>query len=171
MNEEEYRNLLFGIRRSIRYHSKRLAFFDRLDKTANFSILVISFGVFAVAPDYPKAAMGLGFAIAVLSSAQISFGLASKAADHARLRSAYGRLEQILTGSKSKRTIERAQKRRIELEGSEPEVKRYLDVICHNELALAEGHGEREFWKLAWWQRALAHFVNAGSVRFERLES
>ena len=47
--EQEWRNLLFDIRRSIRYHSKRAAYYDFLTKSVTATSLILGSGTVAVA--------------------------------------------------------------------------------------------------------------------------
>ena len=61
-------------------------------------------------------------------------------------------------------------KERLLLETDEPPVKRYLDVMCHNELVRALGYAEEHHWPLKWWQRAIAHFADIGFDEFRKQE-
>ena len=47
--KDNFEMLLFGVRRSVRYHSKRRQFFDRMDKTVKILSTVSGMGAFSAA--------------------------------------------------------------------------------------------------------------------------
>lgn len=50
--------------------------------------------------------------------------------------------------------------RRLEIEQDEPPILRVVDVMCHNELVKAMGHGKDQMYKIPWWLQITGHFVN-----------
>lgn len=169
MLEEQHR-LLFGVRRSIRYHVRRQAFCESLDRWITFALLLLGSGAMALALREQQAwVLGANFVVAFLAGLKLVFGLGMKAGIHARFVSDFTRLEKRLRASASAEEVAAVTWERLELEASEPPAMRVLDVICHNELLTAEGYSDpAERVKLTWWQRHTANLFNWGEHRLQK---
>lgn len=168
MNDRQY-GLLFDVRRSLRYHDRRRAFFDRLHQiTAGLTVLLAGSVLFELARPGETATWMIVLAVsaALLSAWDIVVGYASKAGLHRDLKIRYGTLEMaIVTGDDTAETWKNHQLERLRIEQDEPPVFRALDTLCHNELLVAEGHtrndeGKAHLAHLNSWQRFTRHLFH-----------
>ena len=170
MSDNEHKRLLFSVRRLVRYHGKRRGFFDLIDSTLKILVLVLGIlTAYFSSNGGASASVVLGTCIAVVTAFQVVCGFSKKAALHLWLMKGFIRLEQKLRASDDEDTVQLVIQGRLDLESEEPPVKRYLDVICHNEQVLSEDGLETDMWDVNCWQRLTAHFTNVGSHRFHRL--
>ncbi len=166
----EQHKLLCGVRRSIRYHARRQAFYESLDRWTTFALLLLGSGAMALLLlEHPAWVLGANFVMAFLAGLRLVFGIGAKAGIHARFVSDFTRLEKRLRASASAEEVAAVTRERLELEASEPPVMRVLDVICHNELLTAEGYQDpEERVDLAWWQYHTANLCNCGEHRLQK---
>ena len=170
MTKQKYDALLFGVRRSIRYHSRRQGFFEGVNRWTNFLLLLLGSGTVALAiRNHPSWILGLGLAVTFVSSLKLVFAFAFKANQHAQFVRDFTRLEKRLCADASEETVNAVTQERLDIEAVEPPVKKVLDVLCHNELLLAMGYSdEKEQVAVTWWQRQTAHFFNFGTHRLAK---
>lgn len=166
LNDAQY-GLLFDVRRSVRYHDRRRAFFERMHQvTAGLTVLLAGSVLFELARPGETAAwlVSLAAVAALLSAWDIVVGYAGKAGLHKDLKARFGALEMaILSGDGSPDAWNGNQIERLRIEQDEPPVFRALDLLCHNELALAEGFDRNDkahFERLTNWQRATRHIFH-----------
>ena len=146
---------MFGIRRSIRYHSKRQAYFEFADRFASFLLILLGSGVLLEALDGYRAGLGLG--VAGLSSLKLIFVPGFKAGIHAQFVKDFTRLEKELSHTRSTAVVRKVTALRLDLESTEPPVLRVLDAICHNELLRAmDIKDPKEYARITWFQRLTA---------------
>ena len=50
----------------------------------------------------------------------------------------------------------------LNIEMREPPIKRYLDIICHNQVAISIGSNDIE--SLTFWQRTLANYLSGDNA-------
>ena len=164
MANESFHELLFDVRRSIRYHSRRQAFFERVGRWSDFSLLLLGLGLAASVFRNNNWASAAGFAVIVISGLKLVFAFGAKAGRHAQFVKDFTRLEKRLSPGISDDEIAAVRRERLDIEVTEPPVMRVLDVICHNELLVAMGYeGEtlqRERVPLTWFQRRTANLFN-----------
>ena len=158
--------LLFGIRRSVRYHDHRRRHYLRLQSTINFAIIAIgSYGVVSVI----QAADGIDWIIptasGLLAAASLALNPTSKASLHANLCQRFIRLEKRFSapearpGNITRSELEAITGERLEIEMDELPIYRAVDRMCHNELVLSEGR--RKYLKpLKFRHRALKDFIH-----------
>lgn len=156
-------DLLFGVRRSVRYHNRRRSFFDRLHTIA--SAMNVIFGSAAVALVVGKlheAAVISAAIVAALSAIDLVVGFSTKARLHNDLSKRFIRLEQRLLACRkpSRAELQDLNAARLEIEMDEPPALRVLDSICHNELVRAMGAEEENFKKIGLVQRLFAQFFD-----------
>ena len=163
-NVELYTDLLFGVRRSIRYHSRRQAFYETVDRGTNFALLLLGSGTFALATEGRQAwILAIGFGVTSISSLKLVYAFGTKAAKHAQFVKDFTQLEKRLCADNSDKTVSAVNQERLDLEVLEPPIRRILDVLCHNELLRAMGdNNEQERIRVTWFQRWTAHFLNYG---------
>ena len=161
---EEYRMLLFGVRRSVRYHQRRRAFHERLHGRLLFGI--VASGVVAMA----SLSYGAGSGAATVAAAAMMLlplfasvaGSMRKAILHLELGRRFIALERdlILLSDVSEAELARATRNRLAIESDEPPVLRVLDTLCHNELLRAMGYPASEFVRVTRLQRLLANWAD-----------
>jgi hypothetical protein len=172
MSNEQY-GLFFDVRRSIRYHDRRRAFFERMHQlTGVLTVLLAGSVLFDIARpgDNPAWLLALAAVAAVLSAFDLMVGYATKAGLHRDLKSRFGALEMsILSGDAAPETWQAHQLERLRIEQDEPPVFRALDLLCHNELLRADGFDESapagHFAALSGWQRVTRHLFHWADLK------
>lgn len=166
--EEEQRSsdlheLLFGVRRSIRYHNRRRRFFDGFDKFSNIlSVIGGSAAVAAVIGSAHWAAIALATMVAVVSAISLVVASAQAARLHTHLAKQFATLEHDIVRSKRPDAdkLNEFVARRLLIEAEEPPALRVLDTLCHNELCEALGYERCHFYKVGWFQSLFAHLLD-----------
>ena len=147
--------LLFAIRRAIRYHTKRREFFELVDRGLSFLLILLGSGV--MAQFYSSY---LGLAIAAFASLKLVFGPGLRAGNHARLAGDFIKLEQELVRDDSNESVEKVMLQRLDLEATEPPVLRVLDAMCHNEICRAMDLAASEYVPITPIQRLTAQLFS-----------
>ncbi len=162
MTDAQY-GLLFAVRRSMRYHEARRAFFDGLHRvTAGLTVLLAGSVLFDLARPGETAGWLLALA-AVLSAWDVVVGYAAAGARHQALKTRFGALEMaLLDGAADDATWASHQRARLVIEQDEPPVYRMLDTVCHNDVMIAEGFsaGSSHYVSVSPWQRATRHLFH-----------
>lgn len=159
-------SLLFGVRRSVRYHSRRRQFFDRYRLFTNaVSVIFGSAAIAAVlSPLGKEYTVGAAAVVTVFSLIDLVVGSARMARLHEDLGRQFIELEKetisIAEGQFTEENALRLTAARLSIEADEPPVKRVLDSLCHNELLRAMGYGREEFVKVRWYQRLFAQLLD-----------
>lgn len=160
MTDTQYA-LLFGVRRSIRYHDRRRAFFERLHRlTGALTVLMAGSVLYDIGRLGETAAwlMALAVVAAVLASLDMVVGYAARAGQHRDLKARFVDLEMVmLKGGDSAADWTPHQLARLGIERDEPPIYRALDLLCHNELARAEGCPAPDQAHVSAWQRWTRH--------------
>ncbi len=160
---QQRHDLLFGVRRSVRYHMRPVRFFDRWHMITNVSALL--FGTATIASVLgewgPTWTMTAGVIVAGLSTVDLFVGTSRQSRDHNDLAKDFIDLEKqiVATITPTPESFATWEVTRLELEKSKPPVRRTLDIVCHNELMQAMGYPENELHPLSKFQRFAAHFL------------
>ena len=160
--------LLFRVRRSIRYHSRRQRYFDRWHQLVLFFALV--FSVMPVLVFKTDLAKSFPLWVPIVPPMLISFfgsldliiGFSQKARVHTDFIRQFTDLERQLVspdGSKDA-TVALVHDKALELETTEPPVLRVLDTLCRNELMRAMGYPREEQIPVGIIQRRCAQFFD-----------
>ena len=130
--------LLFDLRRSVRYHDRRRAWFELLHRMAGLSALFLCAAVpFSAAGTTPAPPWLAALAIAAgLVGVDVLAGFANSAARHQSLRARFIMLEAALLADPAANH----HVARLHIEADEPPIYRALDLLCHNEQMRADGH-------------------------------
>ncbi len=170
MSSTQHHALLFGVRRSIRYHSRRQAFYESVDRWTNFALLLLGSGATVLAFQGRQTwILAVGFGVTFVSSLKLVYAFGAKAGQHAQFVKDFTRLEERLVADGSDETVTAVTQERLQLEASEPPVMRVLDALCHNELLVAMGYSdEKERVPLTWLQRLTANILNFGESALEK---
>ena len=165
---ESYYGLLFGVRRSARYHARRRAFFERLHGAVIFLAVISGSATFtAFATDLGKEwpdwlRFFPSVALTVLAAGDMVFGWARKAWLHADLARKFIDLEREMetTLDPDPDRVAAWTGRRLQVEGDEPPVKQVLNILCHNELSRAMGRPKEKQYDVKFVQRLFAQVVD-----------
>ena len=163
--EDEWHELLFGVRRSIRYHARRRMFFDRCRQfTSAIGVIFGSATFFTLLnkmdPLYPTLSAAL---VTVFSTIDLVVGTAVAARRHDDLCRRFIELERQMELAERPIDVQALAKfkaQRLEIEADEPPVHRVLDLMCHNELLHAMGYERKQFVRIRFYQRWLAPFFD-----------
>jgi hypothetical protein len=173
-NEEmrEFRKLLFGVRRSIRYHNHRCRFFDRFDKLTK--ILSAVFGSAAIATalnSHPAITSVLAGVIAIFSVSNLVIGAGPAARLHSELASRFATLEAKIArlGTPTAAELRNLIAERLVIESEEPPIMRVLDSFVYNELCKALGHQDRV--KIGRFQSLMRQIIDIQPEKIEKQPS
>lgn len=160
MMSHQHYGLLFDVRRSIRYHDRRRAFFGHLAWSPIIpAYLLVGGAVAGIASGAsPHGSLDyLGVAIVLLAACGIALDWAVRENRHDQLRDRFAQLEaDMLSGARDEATWRRHQLARLTIERDEPPVYRALDLLCHNAQLIAEGYSPNVpdlFSQIGWWPR------------------
>lgn len=162
--ENEYHDLLFGVRRSIRYHNRRRSFYDRFNLSANaVSLIMGSATVYGtLAEKAHEVAIIAAMFVTIFSAINLVVGSSRQARLHHDLCKRFITLEKNITScaDKNDKNLTEFVTERLDIEAEEPPVLHVLNSICHNELARAMGYGSEHFAKIAFYQRWFAPIMD-----------
>jgi hypothetical protein len=152
--------LLFNVRRSIRYHNYRRRYFDLCSKVSSF--LKVLSGTATLSAVLAKMGSSIVTTVAAIVAALSTLDLIFQTSQSARLHNDLARRFNVLERKLTVESVERMTKKRLaelcaerlEIEADEPQALRNLDTACFNELCRATG--ELEYQKhLAWYQKGI----------------
>lgn len=158
LDERSY-GLLFGVRRSIRYHDRRRAWFDGWHNVTLFlSFFGSSAAAVAVLGEWNAfAAVAASVMVALLATMDLVIGFARKATLHHMLKWRFIELEKSMPMcSFSDEEYQQFRGQRLEIEKDELPAKRLLDLLCHYEQCRADGVEEYGVHGISWWRKFTA---------------
>lgn len=161
--EDRWRDLLFSVRRSIRYHNRRRRFFEGWHNVT--SALNVMFGSATIATllkSEGSTGVAATFAvlISILSAIDLVVGTSRKAWLHADFVKRFIGLEKQMTGEPTEEDFHRLCIARLDIEAEEPPVLHVLNTICHNELSRALGYPKSQMTSLTCLQRWCSPFFD-----------
>lgn len=134
---------LFGVRRSVMYHARRVGFFETLQRvTAILTISVAGFIFFEVSGvTLPTWMAWLACVAGLFSIFDLVVSYSQRADQHRHLRREFCELEvdMSLTKADDAEKWQQLEARRLRIEINEPPIYRALDLLCHNALMIADG--------------------------------
>lgn len=164
---DDWQGLECDVQRSIRYHMARVRFFQGWETVLRFVSLIsgssVVVAILAQAPDW--VGLTAGALVAFAQAAELIGELGAKARRHSGLASEFSAIEQAIAlhgPNVDATTYSQTRARILQIEAREPPVKRYLDLICHNQIA--HSIGSRHVYALNWWQRSFAHYLSGEGV-------
>ena len=168
-----YDDLLFGVRRSIRYHRRRQGFFDRchiltMAVVVLFGLATITAFASALIEGWPLwAKLAPSVLATVLGTFDLLIGFSRKSCIYADLARQFGELEQRMeqanagaSGELDAEALADLTSRRLAIENAEPPALQVLDTLCHNDLLRAMGYPRNEWIEVGFWQRRFAQFFD-----------
>lgn len=174
---ERHHRLLFGVRRSVRYHNRRRMFFDGFGLFKSACTVILGSGTMVGILTSGGSAFTLLAAalITVLSAIDLVVGTSKAARLHSDLARRFIELEKEFLPEKAttRAELDRLEAARLTIEADEPPILRILDSVCHNELLRAMGYEDEVFLKIFWFQRLFANFIDIapGLVRVRALST
>ena len=169
--DKEWNGLFFGVQRSVRYHSRRIGFFDGWHRFTNAIGVIFGSATFFTLlnnldPLYPAVAVAF---VTVFSTVDLVIGTTVKARLHEALCRRFISLErhmELAPRPIDPEILSQCTADRLEIEADEPPVYRVLDIICHNELLIAMGgYGQKNLAPVRFYERWLSHLSNFGAQR------
>jgi hypothetical protein len=163
MQPTNYSTLL-SVRKSIRYHESRAAFYGFWGFITRFlTILTTGSVLVSASGTIPVWLHGLALATALLVSLDLTGSFSEKAGLHKRLKDRFSSLETQLSHCDSEQPAgPEIVHARLEIERDEPPVFVALNMICHNAQLIAEGFdqagNQHLFLRVTAWQRLTRHF-------------
>lgn len=157
--------LLFAVRRGVRYHRRREQFFEMCRGVAAF-ITAVAGSVGAGALFTSKFPEGVPWLVAIAAGAggvELVFRFGARARRHADLARDFVELERDIERRGADATMMDLvdfRDRRLEIESHEPKILNVLNVICDDEVSVAMGVSEKHLSNVRWYQRWLASFVD-----------
>jgi len=159
--------LQFGVRRSIRYHRRRSAFFDLLDAIFSLALTALALLILYGACAGQSQVWLLTVAVLLVLLIQTNLVIAPSYHQwhHRDLAWRFADLETRLLTNPDEGLLHRFTADRLTIEMSEPPILRVLDSLCHNEQLRAEGLDEYRM-KIGFWQRLCAPLfdLHAGKI-------
>lgn len=157
--ESDIEDLEFSIHKSLRYLTKRKGFFDSLHHLSVVTTMISSTIVFATLfANYQTASKWIMFLIILISTIDISVGFSKKVDLYDNLQRRFtSLLIDITVKSHTEDNLKKWEIERLLIEQDEPPVLKVLDLICHNEQAIAQGDNDN-IYKVSRLQSFLRHF-------------
>ena len=156
--------LLFDVRRSVRYHERRRRFFEIWNSiTVGAAAVGGSSAVVTVlsAQTWEWLPAAFAGAVAVLGALDSVVGTARRANHHADLARQFIFLEQQFAHGRNLKDDEHEElvRQRLRIEAGEPTALRLLDVMCHFEVLRSLGD-KAKHPDIPWCRRKLAHWFS-----------
>ena len=161
LDERTY-DLLFGVRRSVRYHGRRRRFYEIWNTVTVAGAAVGGSSAFAaLMADSATISAAASALLALLGALDLAVGTARRADDHGDLARQFIVLEQAFAHGRNldDDEYETLTRRRLEIESSEPTVLRLLDVMCNYEVLRSLGDVGRHP-RIPWFRRVLSQWLS-----------
>lgn len=157
--------LIFGVRRSIRYHDRRRAWFEAWHNlTLTLSFFGSSAAAAALFGQWSAEFFWFPVAVALLLAADLVIGFSRKATLHHLLGRSFADLERsIPLRSLTREEYRWFMSQRLKIEEDEPPVKRLLDALCHYALLRSLGGTEQDMKsmrKIPRWRQFFANLCS-----------
>jgi hypothetical protein len=169
MDDEKYQ-LTFDIQRSIRYHDRRMAHFERLHQLSSVLTILLAGSILmqiaGAKYDPPWWLIFLSFVAAIMSAIDIVIGYSKCAGLHSKLKRDFCELQSCIEEADSDAKLAKCRKRRLLIEQNEPPIYRALDLLCHNEMMVAYGLDPENpnFASISRLQRITADFLRWSNI-------
>lgn len=168
--EESWYQLGFGVARSLRYHAKRRAFFERCDHLTRAITAIAGFGtVGSVLNGFHVAAIVAGSIVGVMTALDLVFDYSRRASVYDGLYRRFADLGVRVAGAvHSDANYRTFDVERLLIEKEEPTKLSVLDVLCANEELKARDFGYSH--KVTLLQRSFCEILDLPPLTFDRVE-
>ena len=169
--EPNAHELVFDIRRSIRYHHRRCRHYLNIHNVVLFVALVSNSAAFAamwsgiIPSTSVLAALIPGLVASLLIGFDFVTGSLRKSALHTDLARQFTELEAQLVGVEEGDTekLAEVQRERLRIEATEPPILKVLDTLCYNDEVRAMGHEKDMRIQVGIVQKFVADFFDFGA--------
>jgi hypothetical protein len=161
--------LLFDVRRAIRYHNARRRFFDGLHTLA--AVLAVLFGTVTIftllVDDGGLFTAGAAVLVTAVMAIDLVVGTVGRARAHHDLARRYLAVEkQIITRlHPDSNDVNRWTADALDIEADQPPKKQVLDAIAYNELLRVYGYDQSHLLPVRWYQRLVAQWADLQAHR------
>lgn len=155
-------NLLFAVRRSVRYHDRRRRFYEIWNTfTVAGAVIGGSSAVTALIAGSTTVSAILSASVAVLGAFDLAVGTARRVDRHSDFARQFITLEQDFAHGRDldDDEYEALTRKRLAIEASEPPVLRLLDAMCHYEILRSLGDAARHP-RIPWVRRAASQWLS-----------
>lgn len=171
---DEWHSLLFGVRRSIRYHAMRRQHYEHWQTistvitllsgsfafTTSAGSLLSSATIYSISAKDIITSVCTGI-IAINSAFTLAISPQRKAWEHTELSRKFIALEKKIINSEPNNENHKALfNERLDIEQTEPPILDITNIICHNDLARALGYDQSHFIKIGFFQRLFSPFFD-----------
>lgn len=150
--------LLFAVRRSIRYHDRRQRFFSQCHRLVSAIWIVSGAAIFGEIFGNHKLLVILPTIAAV---ADIVIGFAQQMSEHKVLKQKFMQLETQIISNPDDSNHADFYSKRVAIESGEPPKLHALDLLCHNEVVHAyysREDAKEHLAEIKWFHRRFAQF-------------
>jgi len=166
-------DLLFGVRRSVRYHARRRRHFDRFHRCVTFLALLFGSATFAALIGKLESewiALGASAIVAISAALDLVIGSTTRARDHHDFERKWIALERELIRAGDYDAEKQAVfiEKRLAIEAEEEPPMRVLDILCHNELVRSMNRDDDRY-KVGPLQRMLSQWIDWRPDTVEKL--
>ena len=162
--------LVFDIRRSIRYHHRRRRHYQNIHNAVLFVALVSNSAAITamwsgLLPTQSFAAILPGVVVSVLIGFDFVIGSLQKSGLHTDLARQFTELEKQLVGVTDDdiELLAGVQRQRLTIEVTEPPILQVLDTLCYNDEVRAQGYDKGRQIPVGAVQRFVADFFDLGA--------
>lgn len=158
----------FDIQRNIRYHERRMGYFNRLNKTITFIVLALGSGtavtslLASVSHYFP---MVFGVVTTVLAAFDLVIGTGNLSSTHKEFKSKYLSLsiDLLSLGDKvTHKALDQIEIKIKQLEADEPPVMPMVNILAENDVTQAiypKKKATEHIKPVAWFKRKTANFI------------
>jgi hypothetical protein len=167
------RDLLFGVRMSIRYHKARQGFFNGWSKMFKFLSIISGLSVTAnaIASGPPVLFIVAGVVVAVGQAAELVVGLDAKSHLHDDITKQFLILEADIVKALSSRDVDEGQysafvNERLTIERAEGQTLLWLSVSARNAQVIEQkGSNAPEIINIPWHQKLLVNYIDVAPLK------
>ena len=157
-------DLLFAVRRSVRYHERRRRFFEIWNSiTVGTAAVGGSSAVATIlsTPTWEWLPIAFAGAVSALGVIDLVVSTARRAGQHGDLSRQFIALEQKFAHGRNLKDREHEElvRERLRIEASEPTILRLLDLMCHFEVLVSLGD-KSQHPKIPWLRGKLAQWFS-----------
>ena len=175
-NSVKLHHLLFDVRRSIRYHQRRRRYYDGRSRITNATPIILGSTVVASIITGSVNQWIVSAASALVAAVVIWDVLAATvmmSRTHWDLAKRFIALEKHLISLRdpSDDQLSEATGMYLDIEADEPPILRVLNILCFNEVILAEGYPVTELYHMSFPKRLLAHLIDIGDASIKKVSN
>lgn len=168
--DKERHDLLWGVRRSVRYHMARKRFFLNWHHITSTLVVIFTSSAatvllttaFDISGSGAVVVAALAAVAAIAAALDMTLNVTQRAWTHGDLAKQWINLERDIVKSnpRDEAALKAFQDQRLAIEMDEPPVLEVLDIQIHNALCKAQGYAQSQHYKIGFFQGLLSQFVD-----------